>query len=210
MSLLSVQGLRIGVADQPLLQGLSWELDSGEALALCGPSGLGKTTLLRVLAGLQDAQAGEVRLNGKLPPELGWPVYRRKVVLVAQQPVLLDATVEDNLKRVFSYASSSSSFEATRACELAGELGLPDDLLSRRALSLSVGQQQRTCLLRALLMGPEVLLLDEPTSALDPESTERVEKLLKKAGPALILVSHQHELAESLASQILELGTFRP
>lgn len=206
----SVQGLGVGVQGRLLLSGLEWELSRGQALALYGPSGLGKTTLLRVLAGLQQPLAGQVRLDGKSPAEHGWPGYRRRVVLVAQQPVLLDGTVEENLRLVFGYASASSPFDPDRALELAGSLGFEEDLLSRKARTLSVGQQQRVCLMRALLMDPDVLLLDEPTSALDPESAGRAELVLRQAEPAVVIVSHQRDWAGRLAARSIELAELKP
>ena len=108
---------RFGVAagQRLLLEGIDLELHRGELLALRGPSGCGKTTLLRAVAGLIDPAAGEVELSGVCPAELRWPCYRRRNVLVDQQPVLFPGSVRENLARPFRYGTATRPFDPARA-----------------------------------------------------------------------------------------------
>jgi putative ABC transport system ATP-binding protein len=177
-----------------------------ERVALTGPSGAGKTLTLRAIAGLIDPDSGDLFLHGQRPSELGWPAWRRRVVYVAQRPVMFEGTVTDNLERAFRYRAARGSFGTERASELLRRLGL-DDRLEQAARSLSVGEQQRVALVRALLVDPDVLLLDEPTSALDPEATQNVEELLADGpdGMAVVVVTHDATQAERLCDRCVAL-----
>jgi putative ABC transport system ATP-binding protein len=191
-----------------LLRGLSFDLQAGEIVALVGPSGTGKTTLLRSLAGLIDPAGGSIALSGQEPAAIGWPAYRRRVSYLAQRSVVSDDSVELNLAQPFTFVSAAGrKFESERADEMLVRLGL-HGALARPARKLSEGEKQRVCLVRTLLVGPDVLLLDEPTSSLDPDATERVETLLRdaaKAGAALLIVTHQRQQVERLSSRSIDL-----
>lgn len=189
-----------------LLARVSFEVPSGGATRLLGRSGLGKTTLMRALAALHPAD-GTIALGTESPGTLGRPRWRRRVTLIAQRPRLFGGDVEANLRRPFAYASADSVFDLERARAMLAALDLPSDVMSREARTLSVGEQQRVCLVRGLLHRPAFALLDEPTSALDPESREAVSTLLEReraAGVGLVLVSHDEGLVEA-ASVNLEL-----
>ena len=148
----------VGVAagGQALLCGVNLELKAGELVALTGPSGCGKTTLLRALCGLDDATDGEVKLETQTPAQWGYPEFRRRVLLVDQRPILFDATLETNLRRPFAYRSAGREFPLERAVALLKRVGLDASRLSQNARSLSIGQQQRASLVRALLLEPSV------------------------------------------------------
>ncbi len=210
-AILNLEGVCVEEAGVSLLEGLRISVDRGEIVGLYGPSGCGKSTLLRCVAGLIDASSGEVLFKGRPAGEDGWPAFRRKVVLVAQQPVLLDASVEQNLARVFAYQSSGGSFPRDEAEELLDRLEVGAQRLDQPARSLSVGQQQRVCLVRALLMRPDVLLLDEPSSALDAEAIGLVEDLLRQAVAeercgGILLVTHDQEQIQRLCDRSLDLS----
>ncbi|BDI29649.1 ABC transporter ATP-binding protein [Capsulimonas corticalis] len=198
-ALLQIQGLAIAAGDVPLQTNLHLDLAPGELLAITGPSGCGKTTLLRTVTALQPALAGTIRLQGRTPEEWGWAAFRRKATLVTQRPTLLDLTVEENLRRPFHYRTAATPYPEQRARDLMEELAVGADRLTQAARTLSIGQQQRVCLIRALLMDPPVLCLDEPTSALDPDAVGLVERLIRRLaqddGLAALVVTHDPRLA---------------
>jgi len=209
LPVLKVSDLAIAPGDAPVLKDISITLQRGTLLAIVGPSGCGKTSLLRTIAGLDDAAAGEVRLHDRSPDDIGWPAYRRVVTLVQQQPVMLDDTVLENLVRPFRHRSVSLPFDRRLAIDLLETLGLTERCLGQRARTLSVGEQQRVALLRAILIEPEVLLLDEPTSALDEESQVIIEQVLRlqvrRHGRSAIVVTHDRRQADRLCDAQLDL-----
>jgi ABC-type iron transport system FetAB ATPase subunit len=206
--LLNIENLAVTVAGIALLDGVSLTLHAGDRIGLVGPSGCGKTSLLRAIAGL-DAAQGMLRLRGKPPEGLGWPTYRREVLLVNQRPVLLDASVRDNLARPFHYRVTGKPFPEGRASSLLEQLGVEPERLHQSARSLSEGQQQRVCLVRALLLEPPVLLLDEPTSALDAANVDAVERAVEAyvadGERAVLLVSHDAAQTERWCTQVMPL-----
>jgi putative ABC transport system ATP-binding protein len=155
-----------------VLRELSARIPAG-ATCLAGPSGSGKSTLLRLLNRLSDAESGVVRYRGEDVRD-GDPLeLRREVMLVPQLPALLEGTVADNLRFAAELAGREPDFE--RLLDLAG---LDASFAEREGSKLSVGEQQRAMLARALALEPRVLLLDEPTSALDPDTTGAIEETL--------------------------------
>ena len=166
------------------------------------------------MAGLIDPADGQLHLEGRQPAEIGWPVFRRCVSLVGQRPVLLDGDVRANLAWAFGLASSKAvSFPEAWARELLLRIGLTDEVWTQPARSLSEGQKQRVCLLRALLTKPKVLLLDEPTSALDRDSTRAVEVLIREQlaaqATAAVMVTHDDAQIARLGAERVDLGALR-
>jgi len=212
--LLELERLSVEAEGQhPLLRGVSLSLGKGELLALTGPSGCGKTTLLRSVAGIIDPAAGQVTFLGRTPAEHGWPAYRRRVVFVSQQPVMLENTVRENLARPFRYRSAAgASFPEQLARELLDRLGVGGERLDQQARSLSVGQQLRVGFIRALLLEPAVLLLDEPASALDEESAGRLRQQLEREAEerdlAALLVTHDRSEASGWCHRKFDLRAF--
>jgi ABC-type iron transport system FetAB ATPase subunit len=206
---LEVRDLAIVPGGVPVLKQISITLQRGTLLAIVGPSGCGKTSLLRAIAGLDDVAAGEVRLHDRSPHEMGWPAYRRVVTLVQQQPVMLDEPVLENLARPLRHRSVSKPFQRGAAVEILETLGLGERYLGQQARTLSVGEQQRIALTRAILIEPEVLLLDEPTSALDGESQTIIERVLRhqveRFGRSGIVVTHDRGQADRLCDAQFDL-----
>jgi UDP-glucose/iron transport system ATP-binding protein len=195
-----------------LFRGLSLRLGAGERLAVAGPSGAGKTLLLRALALLDPLDEGEVRLRGAAPAAAEVPPFRRQVAYLHQRPALFEGSVEDNLRRPFALATQRGRrFDRERLAAWLGELGRDGGFLAKSTRDLSGGEAQITALLRLLQLAPSVLLLDEPTASLDADTAARAEALLGRwlaDGPgerAWIWVSHDRGQAARLASRTLVL-----
>jgi putative ABC transport system ATP-binding protein len=196
-------------AGRSVLADVSVDLADGTT-ALVGPSGAGKSTLLRLLNRLAEPAAGVVRYRGRDVRDYDVLALRREVALVPQLPALLPTTVEENV----GYGPALCG----RGCDVPGALGLAGldrAFAERRAQQLSVGEQQRVMLARALALGPRVLLLDEPTAALDAQARDAVERTLlslrTRLSAALIIVTHDLAQARRLADRlvILEDGQVR-
>ncbi len=172
--------------------------------AIVGPSGAGKSTLLRLLNRLADPDAGTIAYRDRPLDSYDPLELRREVSLVPQLPSLLEGTVESNL----AYAAdlAGKQLDAERCLRLAG---LDPGFAARDVAKLSVGEQQRAMLARALAQEPRVLLLDEPTSALDHAARDAIEatlaELRRELDISLVLVSHDPEQARRLAEWALRL-----
>jgi ABC-type iron transport system FetAB ATPase subunit len=192
-----------------LLAGFELALASGEIVALRGRSGAGKSTLLRSIALLQDPAEGRLELRGQEPAAVGWVAWRRQVCLVPQLPAVFPGPVRANLARPFAYRGAAATFDADRARRLLDAVRLEEVALAAPADRLSVGQQQRLCTVRALLLAPTVLLLDEPTSALDPATATAVEDGVRaeidRRGAAALVVSHDPDRAARWCDRVIDL-----
>jgi len=189
--------------DRRVLDSVSAAIPAG-ATAIVGPSGAGKSTLLRLLNRLADPDAGTITYRGRPLAEYEPLALRREVSLVPQLPALLEGTVESNL----AYAAGLAGKELdTEGClRLAG---LDPDFAARDVAKLSVGEQQRAMLARALAQEPAVLLLDEPTSALDHATRDAIEatlaQLRRQLEISIVLVSHDPEQARRLGDWVVRL-----
>jgi putative ABC transport system ATP-binding protein len=186
-----------------VLAGVSVGIPDGST-CIVGPSGIGKSTLLRLLNRLADPQAGVVRYRGRDVRELDVLALRREVALVPQLPALLEGTVADNVAYGPRLAKRTADIGAS--LRLAG---LDPAFGARRANELSVGEQQRVMLARALALRPSVLLLDEPTSALDETSKAAIEAALRnlrdRLGLSFVLVTHDVDQAARLTERVFVL-----
>lgn len=200
--LLSVEALAAAHGDQRVFEGVSFTLAAGEIAALLGPSGTGKTTLLRVIAGLHPASAGHLRLRGsdatRLKPEA------RGLGFVFQDLALFPhLDVAGNIG--FGLTKWPRAERETRVRDLLAHTGL-DDFATRMPHELSGGQQQRVALARSLAPKPDLLLLDEPLSSLDadlrPKLREELRALLKAEGTAALLVTHDQDEAFAFADSV--------
>jgi putative ABC transport system ATP-binding protein len=172
--------------------------------AIVGPSGAGKSTLLRLLNRLADPDRGEITYRGRPLDSYEPLALRREVSLAPQLPALLEGTVESNLRYAAGLAAEPLDCEGTLR-----RAGLDPSFAERDVSKLSVGEQQRAMLARALSQRPSVLLLDEPTSALDHAARDQVEaalaELRREQEISIVLVSHDPEQARRLGDQVLEM-----
>jgi len=207
--LLSIRNLSVRAGSRRLLDDFDLDLHTGQIVALRGASGSGKTTLLRTLACLQDPTNGTLTLRGDAPADLGWPAWRRRVGLVPQLPVMLFDTVGEELAHAFTYRGAIKKFDPDRAARMLSALRLDAVKLDDAPQELSVGQQQRLALVRALLLDPEVLLLDEPTSTLDADAAEAVRQLVRAEislrPAAALVVTHDTGHADRWCDRVLDL-----
>jgi len=189
------------VTQLQVIQDVSFSVPKGEILALMGPSGSGKSTLLRMINRLEDPTAGQISLFGTDISSLDVRELRRRVGMVFQTPALIAGTVADNV----SYGPRLRG-EGCDPSEYLDLVQLERDLLNRPATALSVGQQQRMCIARALANRPEVLLLDEPTSALDQTAANTVLDLVcrlnRELGLTVIMVTHLMEHARAVGTRV--------
>ena len=185
------------------LRGISLTLRGGELTALAGPSGIGKTSLLRAIVRLDEPAGGRVRVDGEDARALDPRVLRRRVGLVAQAPAMLPGTVRENL----AYALPAPPDEARLRTALEAA-ALDAGFLDRDAGRLSGGEQARVAIARALTRDPGALLLDEPTASLDAAATEAIERLLRDLaarGLALLVVTLDAAQAERIADHTVRL-----
>ena len=202
-SLRQVEQIRGGTRT---LRAVDLDIPAGEVVALVGPSGAGKTSLIRLLDRLDDPTTGTVEYNGAPITALPVRELRRRVAFVFQTPVMFGGTVAENLEigRGLAMANPASD-PAVRTAMTAREAlrlaGVDPALETRDAQSLSGGERQRVSIARALMTNPEALLLDEPTSALDPDVADHVMDTIRALAERLHLtvVMVTHRLAEARA-----------
>jgi len=198
----------------PVLEQLSFAVRAGEVLAIVGASGSGKSTIADLLLRLVDPDAGVVRVDGHDLRSVDLTDLRRHVALVDQQPVILHATVAENIRYARPEASEAEVVHAAREAALDGFIeGLPqkyDTIVGERGAALSVGERQRLATARAFLTDPAVLVLDEPSAALDPLSERRIvegyENVMR--GRTTIVITHRLDLARK-ADRIVVLDGAR-
>jgi putative ABC transport system ATP-binding protein len=194
-------------ARKPVLRELSARLPLG-ASCLAGPSGSGKSTVLRLLDRLADPDSGTVRYRGADVRDRDPLELRREVGLVPQLPALLAGTVEENLR--FAGDLGGREPDIGRLLDLAG---LDASFAERDSTKLSVGEQQRAMLARALALEPSTLLLDEPTSALDSVTTGAVEQTLLELADrleiSLVLVTHDLDQARRMSEWLVRIEAGR-
>lgn len=185
----------------PVLSAVDLRFEAGGFYVITGPSGSGKSTLLRLVSRLEDPQQGEIRFHDRPLREHDPPRLRRALLNIQQAPVVLEDTVRENLRMAFGLAANRD-LRAPTDEQLRAQLEqvrLDDVALDDNARALSVGQQQRLCLVRGMLLDPKVMLLDEPTSALDDCSAEQVTaaigRIYQSRRLTVLMVSHRDHLA---------------
>ena len=206
--MLEVKNISKRFKDRQILSNFNLTVEENKILAIVGPSGGGKTTLLRMLAGLEKIDSGEIIYNGESLP-IDELEKRNLLGFVFQDFQLFPhLTVLENLVLSPIKTMNMSKEEAEqKAVLLLEKLGLSKQINSY-SNSLSGGQKQRVALARAMMIDPKIIGYDEPTSALDPELRLEVEKLIlqnKELGITQIVVTHDLQFAENIADSILKV-----
>ncbi|MFN8052130.1 MAG: phosphate ABC transporter ATP-binding protein [Acidimicrobiales bacterium] len=200
--LFSISGVRLEIDGHTVLDGIDAEFAAHRIVVLAGPSGSGKSSLLRLCNRLERPTAGTVEFEGVDVATLDVAALRRRVGMVFQRPTPFPGTVAENL-RVADPALADD------ACvELLASVGLDESFLDRDALALSGGEAQRVCTARSLATRPEVVLMDEPTSALDEDHARGLEQLaraLVDGGVSIVWVTHDRAQLDRIADDVIRL-----
>jgi phosphate transport system ATP-binding protein len=215
---IETQHLNVSYEKHPVLKDVNIQIPAKQLTAIIGPSGCGKTTLLKSFNRLLDLRedvtiTGKILVDGQniLHPKLNVPNIRKKMGLLSQKPYPLPMSIFDNvsygLKIHNNIRAEQLNIKVQECLQEAGLWNEVKDRLHDPASGLSVGQQQRLCLARALAVEPEIFLCDEPTSALDPIAAQQIENLMVKLKKeyTVILVTHTLRQAKRLADHVVFL-----
>jgi len=195
-----------------LYKELSFSLKTGAFYLIKGPSGVGKSTLLRLMNKMEEPTTGDIFLSGEPYASQFSPELRTSVIYIQQIPVLLDCTIKENLLLPFKLKANRhlTKPEDEILENYLTEFNLEKIRLDRNARQLSAGQAQRLCLIRGLLLSPRVILFDEPVSALDKESSDIVEayaeKLCLERGVTVVMVSHKDFIPDQVEPCVIEVS----
>ena len=206
MPILSIHGLCYEVMGQKILDDISYIIEEGDFISISGPSGSGKSSLLKIIASIISKTEGEILYKG-IPLEQYEPTeYRKEVSYCFQSPVLFGKTVKDNL--YFPYEIRHMEFDKEKAIRYLSVLGLSESDLEKEIKFLSGGEKQRVALIRNILFEPKILLLDEVTSALDEANRTIIwnwlRDLKKNGSITILMVTHNDEEA-SLAENNIQI-----
>ena len=185
-----------------VLKDISIQVEDGEIVSILGPSGCGKTTLLNIILGIVEADAGTIVYNGE---DLTRTVMEKRGFNIVFQDYALFPNLNVYQNNTYGLKNKPGISSKEEVEELIHLLGL-EDHLNKRVDQLSGGQKQRVAIARALAMNPEVLLFDEPTSALDPEMVGEVLEVMQElaqSGMTMVVVTHEMGFAKEVASRVL-------
>ena len=189
-----------------IIKDFNFSLKKGEIVSILGPSGIGKTTLLRVVAGLEDVMDGEIIISDKVASKKNFllPPEKRNLGLVVEDRALFPhLNIEKNVMFGISHIQDRESL----AQEYLGLFKVAD-LSKKYPHEISAGQQQRVAFARALITNPDILLLDEPFGALDKNLKEELhdetKKIFKNKNLSVLLVTHDEEEAKHFSDRIIE------
>ena len=197
-------------ADQPLFDGLSMRFEGGKVSAIVGASGSGKTTVLSLLSRLYDVQGGRITIGGTPIRHLRIRALRAAFAVVAQDVVIFDSSIRENIRYVRPTASEAEVWQAAENAEIAELIRARGNArVGPRGAQLSAGQKQRIAIARAFLTDAPILLLDEATSALDQGTEARIRSALRRLskGRTTIVVAHRlASVADADCIHVLEAG----
>lgn len=208
--MLEIKNLAKSYDTRTIFKNMNLTVNDGEVLSIVGPSGIGKTTFLRIVAGLLPADQGELILNGESLDLTGERTGAQVGVIFQDFNLFPQYTVKENVMLAPQMVHNESKDDAAEnADRLLADLGLTAQA-DQYPFQLSGGQKQRVAIARALAMKPGILAYDEPTSGLDAESTERVIAVIKQLqaqGVTQLIVTHDLPFAEAVADKTFDFGT---
>lgn len=207
MKIFELDNLGLVSPEKMILDGISLSIKEGEHLTITGPSGSGKSSLLKLLAALVSPSSGLLFYQGQDLGELDPVAYRREVSYCFQQPVLFGQTVRDNV--AFPFEIRQIPFDQERVLTALARLDLGPEFLDKPIKDLSGGEKQRVALVRNLLFEPKVLLLDEVSSGLDEKTKILLRTFLKdlhQEGVTLIEVTHDQQEIEAAERLVTIVG----
>lgn len=197
----------------PILQDISFEVFSGECIAIVGPSGAGKTSLLRLINRLSEPTNGKIYLENQEYRQIPVIQLRQIVTLVLQESKLLGMTVQQALAYPLVLRGLPKQTIQQRINYWIEQMHIPNDWLTRTEVQLSAGQRQLVAIARALVIQPKMLLLDEPTSALDIGTASHLIQVLTQVSQThqttILMVNHQLDLAQMFCTRLLHLQQSR-
>jgi len=205
--------------DIKVMDGFSLEIKAGETIALCGPSGGGKSTVIALIELFYKPISGQVLLDGSDINNFNLKWYRQQIALVSQEPILFATSIADNIRYGKAGATMDEIIAAAKAANAHTFISsLPkqyDTQCGEKGLQMSGGQKQRIAIARAVLKNPQILLLDEATSALDAESESLVQDALEnlRKGRTSIIIAHRlstiqnaNKIAVIEKGKVIEIG----
>ncbi len=211
--MLKVRGLKKSFGDTTVLKGVNLDINEGEITVIVGPSGGGKTTLLRSITGLEKCEEGSIEINGKLFFKDGKYAdkksindIRKNIGLVFQSFNLFPhkSVIENIIEAPIRVLGEKRENAINNAKEILSFLGLKDKA-NNYPCELSGGQKQRVAIGRALVLNPKLMCFDEPTSALDPSLTKDIANLIKslsKNGMSMLIITHNMEFAKLVSNKM--------
>ncbi len=194
---------------RPILQDLSVTLGAGEIVGIVGPTGAGKSSLLKLLNRLVDPSQGQLRWQGQVYQQLPVLALRRQIMLVPPEPQLLDRTVAAAIVHGLQLQGQSEAQLASAIARWQQRLQIPPEWLDQSTSALSLGQRQWVTIARGMACEPTVLLLDEPTAHLDQAYAARLQHVLRKvmqtATQLTVIVSHDWPWLATICDRVLHL-----
>lgn len=216
--MLKIRDLKKTFGDNLVLKGVNLDIEEGEIVVVVGPSGGGKTTLLRTITGLETCEDGSIEINGKYLCKNGKYTdkesmnnIRKNIGLVFQGFNLFPhkSVLENIIEAPIRVLGKKKDSAINNAIGILSFLGL-EDKTNNYPCELSGGQKQRVAIGRALALNPKLMCFDEPTSALDPSLTQDVAKLIRslsKNGMSMLIITHDMEFAKLVSDKIVSMDS---
>lgn len=216
--MLKVRGVKKTFGDNLVLKGIDLDINEGEIVVIVGPSGGGKTTLLRTITGLETCENGSIEINGRYLCKNGKYAdkksinnIRKNIGLVFQGFNLFPhkSVLENIIEAPIRVLGETKEEAINNAIDILSFLGLKDKT-NNYPYELSGGQKQRVAIGRALALNPKLMCFDEPTSALDPSLTKDVAMLIKslsKRGMSMLIITHDMEFAKLVSHKIVSMNS---